>query len=326
MDLVIVGNGFDIAHGLPTRYADFMKYLTLYSVQPKVLYAVQYTTFIDKNSICEEDQARHNLYDKLIKYIPMEDLWSDFEYALGIIDIDQIKEDNHEYMLSYSDDNWSESAHHDYQYMISKELDFTKDVEYWFYYWIASINTHVMQKTNILDMISAEDLFLNFNYTDTLETTYNIPETQICYIHGKATNSEKLVLGHHNDVYDNKIIDTSGMNADEYEAYMEDISGYDVRDLKADEVISSYFKRTFKDTKEIIRENSAFFLKLQNVENIYILGHSLSDIDMDYFRVIKSKVKQDCQWNISCYDQSALTNALNFAKMLSIQNLNLISI
>lgn len=27
MDILVVGNGFDLAHGLPTRYWDFMKFI-----------------------------------------------------------------------------------------------------------------------------------------------------------------------------------------------------------------------------------------------------------------------------------------------------------
>lgn len=27
MDLVVIGNGFDIAHGLKSKYSDFMEYL-----------------------------------------------------------------------------------------------------------------------------------------------------------------------------------------------------------------------------------------------------------------------------------------------------------
>ena len=29
MNLLVVGNGFDLAHGLPTRYSDFLEFLTL---------------------------------------------------------------------------------------------------------------------------------------------------------------------------------------------------------------------------------------------------------------------------------------------------------
>ncbi len=30
MNLLVVGNGFDIAHDLPTRYSDFLDFMTLY--------------------------------------------------------------------------------------------------------------------------------------------------------------------------------------------------------------------------------------------------------------------------------------------------------
>ena len=29
-NLLVVGNGFDLAHGLPTKYSDFLDYVTLY--------------------------------------------------------------------------------------------------------------------------------------------------------------------------------------------------------------------------------------------------------------------------------------------------------
>jgi hypothetical protein len=31
MDLLIIGNGFDLAHGLPTRYTDFLRYCREYN-------------------------------------------------------------------------------------------------------------------------------------------------------------------------------------------------------------------------------------------------------------------------------------------------------
>lgn len=33
--LIVIGNGFDLAHGLNTKYSDFMKYLTSYEVSVK---------------------------------------------------------------------------------------------------------------------------------------------------------------------------------------------------------------------------------------------------------------------------------------------------
>ena len=30
MNILIVGNGFDLAHGLPTKYADFLKFIDFF--------------------------------------------------------------------------------------------------------------------------------------------------------------------------------------------------------------------------------------------------------------------------------------------------------
>ena len=36
--LVVIGNGFDLAHGLHTKYSDFMKYLCSYEKPPQIIY------------------------------------------------------------------------------------------------------------------------------------------------------------------------------------------------------------------------------------------------------------------------------------------------
>ena len=30
MNILIIGNGFDLAHGLPTKYADFLKFIDFF--------------------------------------------------------------------------------------------------------------------------------------------------------------------------------------------------------------------------------------------------------------------------------------------------------
>ena len=39
MSILVIGNGFDIAHGLPTRYADFLNFLELYVASEEELEA-----------------------------------------------------------------------------------------------------------------------------------------------------------------------------------------------------------------------------------------------------------------------------------------------
>lgn len=319
--LFIIGNGFDIAHGLNTRYSDFMKYLNQFEIPPRLIAPM----FVDRNSMSKDDIVRHDLYDKISKYISVEDLWYHFEDALGNIDIEQIKDDNSCYLLGYGDDNWKDSAHHDYQYMINEELSFTDEIVYWFCRWLDTINTHVAPKKEITKLIDAEDVFLNFNYTDTLETTYGICENRINYIHGKAGRDSKLILGHHNEEYFKEPVDMTKMSEEEYENYYEYISGIDIREQEADEYIEAYFRRTFKDTLAIIDANYPFFERLYDVNVIYILGHSLSFVDMNYFIKIRKQVGENCIWNISCYSNEDYIRVKDLTQYLQIKYINLLN-
>lgn len=320
--LFIIGNGFDIAHGLNTRYSDFMNYLIQYETPPQEFLP----GWIFADSMSQDDKKRHALYDKITKYIPVDELWMCFEDALGNIDIEQIKEDNSCYMLGYGDKNWRDSANHDYQYMINEELSFTYSITEWFRKWIATINTSVLPKQNIVQMIGTHDIFLNFNYTDTLDRAYGIDEYRIRYIHGKANRGDQLILGHHDKSYFTKSIDISRMNDEEYEEYFDYMLSVDVRETEANEYIEEYFMRTYKDTKNIIDANYDFFGNLQDVLVVNVLGHSLSHIDMDYFAVIRNCVRVNCLWNISCYSPTDYIRAKSFVQKLNIQHYNFITI
>ena len=51
--LVVIGNGFDIAHGLPTKYSDFMNYLLSYEKEPQIIMG----RFARLDSISSQDTA-----------------------------------------------------------------------------------------------------------------------------------------------------------------------------------------------------------------------------------------------------------------------------
>jgi hypothetical protein len=38
------------------------------------------------------------------------------------------------------------------------------------------------------------------------------------------------------------------------------------------------------------------------LNEIFILGHSLADVDMDYFQAIAKYAHKNCSWNISYYN------------------------
>jgi len=236
-------------------------------------------------------------------------LWSCFEYALCTVDSEEVESENSDYLIGYGDDNWRDSAHHDYQYMIEEDLAFAHSMPEYFHEWILRENTAVSRIVST-KIINPKSLFLNFNYTDTLEKTYNILAERILYIHGNAVRGDKLILGHHDKSLFQSEPQPIFNTEEDRDIYYENLID-DVRIMEAQEIIKSYYRATYKDTASIIKHNYNFFNTLTDIKEIFILGHSLSDIDYDYFNIIAQKVSTDCKWYISYYNDDDYNNALN---------------
>lgn len=294
--LFVIGNGFDIAHGLNTDYKAFLEQLS---------------------------SEHSSFYNAVCQYISEDVLWSNFEEALGYLDYEQLQDDNSCYYLDYGDDNWRDSANHDYQYMIGEYLSFASNIPRFFLEWINQIDTDVSPIVSP-SILNRNCLFLNFNYTDTLEQVYDIPTTQILYIHGKASRGDNIIVGHHDAALFQEKATPAFNSAEEHEMYMDSLDE-DFRLQEAREIIRGYFRKTYKDTASIIQQNKNFFNALQPTDEIYILGHSLSPIDFDYFIEIARSVLPSCKWYISYYSQEDFCQAQNFVNKLRLQNCQLIT-
>ena len=292
--LIVLGNGFDLAHGLHTRYLDFLK-----TVQ------------------CENS----SFYEAVCQYIPENALWRNFEEALACLDDEQLRDDNSCYLLGYGDDNWRDSAHHDFQYMIGEFLSFSKYIPEYFLDWIKAVDTSA-HKIIPLDIFNDNSIYLNFNYTDTLEKVYSISEDRILYIHGKALRNDFLVVGHHDEGLIQEDEEPAFETEEEKELYYENYDE-DVRITEANAIIKDYFINTFKNTDEIIEKYSGFFEILAGVHEIHIYGHSLSDIDFNYFLEIRNRTSDKSIWRISYHNDKDYVNANMFVKKLGILNYEL---
>ncbi|MBN2896937.1 MAG: bacteriophage abortive infection AbiH family protein [Campylobacterales bacterium] len=252
--LYIIGNGFDIHHGIKSDYLNFKHYLQ------------------------EADSAIYNLIEE---YISIEENWSDFEAALAKINVDSIIENTSDFLASYGADDWSDAYHHDYQYEVNRIVEgLSGSLKEHFGEWVRQLEIPDRVNLSIHPVhLNTDAQYLTFNYTSSLTDIYGIPESSILYIHGKAKNNEDLVLGHAwnpaeipslNDVPDSESMDT--------------------RVMEGNEIINSYFGSTFKDSKKIIAENANYFEDLSGLLDIYVLGHSLSSVDEVYFREIVANI------------------------------------
>lgn len=151
--------------------------------------------------------------------------------------------------------------------------------------------------------------YLSFNYTNTLERYYNVPKDNILYIHGKAAReNSNLILGHGIDPENFKEEDAKppeNLTPEELEIWREQMADqYDWSFELGKQELMNYFINSFKPTDKIISDNSNFFIKARDIENIFILGHSLSEVDMPYFKKIVGSLKGNPNFVVTFYRES----------------------
>lgn len=273
--MYIIGNGFDLYHGVKSRYSDFEKYIQYYDNQ---------------------------LYNQLNDLFDSKSLWSYFEETLAKIDLDSIIDEVDCFLVSYDSESWGDSSHHDY----SKEIDqivslVTVELKIHFTNWINGV---VIPNIPVLNL-DKEAIFLNFNYTETLELAYQIPAGNINYIHNKVKEkSSELILGH-------------GWDPKKYSTYASlNDENTDVRIAEGNMILDRYFVETYKNTASLIVDNQSFFNDLNQIQEIYVFGHSMSSVDIDYFKIIKSKIYPTAKWKVSYYGDDQKQKNLN--KLLDI--------
>ena len=270
--LYMVGNGFDLHHQIKSSYSDFRTYVK--TVDPE-------------------------FYNTFEKYFPIAGNWANFEEVLGLFDADCLLDDNAVYFVSYGDEDWSDANHHDYQYEVDKVVTALSDtLMRRFTTWVTTLQIPDSRSfTGRLLNLDRNALYLTFNYTRTLQLLYGVPPQNVLHIHNEAINEEsELILGHARNPSDMKSQNNSA-----------DLEAQDPRITEANETIDQFFSDTYKPTKEIIAKHSAFFGNLKDVEQINVMGHSLSEVDLPYLMEIANNIDRDrVRWVISYYGESSI--------------------
>ena len=252
--LYLLGNGFDRAHGMPTGYGDFRRWL-LQNNRFDFIYELQ------------------SAYPARIKgdYL----LWSQFEKALGEYDLDTVINWSWENLYLTVDSLGNQLFNNSF---IDTQLPDIIDEA--FTKWVRSIK---MPTAKAYDCIGQEALYLTFNYTDTLEGLYQVPEQQVLHIHGRASRGEKLIVGHNREI-----------NPGDYWG-----DGIDMRENNERMQRLTDMNTLCKPVYEIIERNEWFFKRLNSVKDIHIIGHSCETVDYPYFRKVKESVNTDALWHFN---------------------------
>ncbi len=270
--LYVIGNGFDIYHGIKSKYWHFKDY-------------------VEKND--------KDLFETLEEYFNAEELWSDFETTLAYFDIDSVREYAANYLVDYGAEKWSDAYHHDYQYEIDRIVSLVSTkLKQRFTEWVLQLSIPKKDEIEQLD-ISVDSTFINFNYTATLEKLYDVSSTSILYIHNKALDTDSnLILGH---CWKPAVHEPKTYTQEEIED-MELDTG-DTRVNEGEEILNSYFKSTYKPTEQIIAEKAKFFSILKSTTEVFVFGHSLSEVDLIYFKEILKNINiEKVKWTVSYYE------------------------
>ena len=89
-------------------------------------------------------------------------------------------------------------------------------------------------------------------------------------------------------------------------------------ELEASNEIKNLVKGWRKDTDRILHGNASFFERLYNVAEVFVLGHSMADVDMPYFQRIKDCVQPGAVWTMSVYDKGDRLRKLQAANELQL--------
>lgn len=253
--LYIIGNGFDIHHEIPSGYLDFHNWLDEV-----------------------EDWETQMTIEEIFGYCN-SNWWKHFEENLGSANtLDIAMEEVRENYPDFGSDDFSDGYWYDAEIAVEQKFeDAYNIIRCAFKKWVATLPYGLEKKK--LRLIKKGSVFINFNYSLTLEKLYHIPELQVLHIHGKSGGTDELVLGH-------------GLSVKEIESMME--AGEPTLDEEGDDFVTQRAKGAAingvyeqrKKVDEIIKKHKEWFGSLRDVSYIHFYGHSFADVDLPYFREI----------------------------------------
>ena len=295
--LFIIGNGFDIAHDLPTKYdPDFKDIAEKY----------------EQDNFWELYQSHE------------DDIWSDFENLLAFPDFNSIEEIFNGYAPDYSSDKESDRISIIYQVDLNGKLwnalyEFADNADEQLRY--------IQAKEEIIRLIDSEDYYITFNYTHTLEKVYEVPKQHILHIHGKV-GENNLELGYPKGDFspEKYYYDVRGKGYGPYheidiEEYINRIEDYYVQ-AAYEELVAKC--RSFYKENHVDILNDFLNKNMCHIEEIIVYGHSCA-IDFDYFECLNLKYPT-ATWVFYAKGAKQENNIRNLIMEYNIRDANIIKI
>lgn len=306
MRLNLIGNGFDMYHGLPCSYYYYGCYLLQYH---KEFYEEMAKMYGFKYAIITGYED--------FKYGIENIFWSSFENRLGNLDATWIRE-------TLDDDLGLECS--DPVDIEIPEVANSKEIKKYFNEWISSTvdndeNFMVINKFLGESRFKwkKEDYFINYNYSHTLEKIYKILSNKVFHIHGECGEDSELIVGHGNDgeIMEHKNMLKGMEGSTEYFGYQSDRNRYNEYSCELD-----ILEDLKKDTKRLISDMESKLSSWdKNVSEICVWGLSCGPVDKPYICKL-IELYPDVIWSFSYYDTLEKNERQKFVKQLGLKRVN----
>lgn len=305
MKLNIIGNGFDMYHGLPCSYYYFGCFLA--SHHPE-FYEEMSNMFGFSYLKCVGYEQFEITVDNIF--------WRTFEEKLGEINSMWMED-------SLEDDLGLECS--DPIDIETPEVANSQIIKEKFCEWIrTTVNTK--QNYKLIKSLIGEnkchfdddDFFVNFNYTQTLEEIYDIPFRRIYHIHGECEldgDEDNLVVGHGNNqsIYE---LEERIQEIESETYYLED-QGVRNR-LNEYKCELSILKDLKKNVPQLL---SSLEWELSSkelvVDEIWVWGLSCGSVDKPYMEYLRQRYP-NARWIFSYYCENERNSRVEYAKELGL--------
>ncbi len=336
MKLFICGNGFDLHHGLKTSYQNYKNYLK--DSHPDIVNEFEEFIGVYDNSRI----GWTNIEDALkVDYLKML-----YRYADLPSTSDEVYQFFHSGVSLFHGDNSLEQSFMGLTYFIN---NFTGR---YLYDWLYSIDLN----DAIPDLkLAPTDLYITFNYLDSLELLYNIPSERILHIHVALHNiidlqrdsdeaKKEFIKSYQREIgkkeaiaaweieakptYENMII----REQLQFGAVINKEN--ELQKLKhwysADDEYSEYVNPSITVIEEFIDKSTKTlrnnYLKLlrficctKDIDTVTIMGHTLLGVDFPYYKEILIPYLGDKLWVFKAHNGNT-TEILEFIREFRLEN------
>ncbi len=296
-NVLVIGNGFDLYHGLKTNYMDFVKFAVELSksvkgtkgrkyalnnifIQSFIKVASENQSWID----CEKEieiiitMILKILYDRNVfnnnSIVITKDKSSLYSYEFERLRlINKFCEKSTSQTIIFSEKYFKVYQGIDKSLIMDTlKRDLNDLIELFKYYLEENVLNQSIEKLSKQIESINPDYIINFNYTNTYEQ-YGINRQNVCYIHGSVQDSN-MVLG----IRD---IDEKDINSIYFKKFFQRIQKH------TDTIQWDKFKSIVSTRPIRFREDGEWYENVKyNKAFTYFFGHSLSNTDGDLIRNI----------------------------------------